>query len=140
MQFLGMSLVAPISCGYAMVNSILNPIGTALGDMDNVIWIAGGWSVASAVSFSVAGSWSDIFGRRYVTISGQLVTMVGAVSKLPTFLGGLTMTIHTAEKIVGATAQKTTTVAAASTIIGFGAGIAFVSYAGISELLPNKYR
>ncbi|GME46190.1 Sugar transporter conserved site [Neofusicoccum parvum] len=118
--FLGMSLVAPISCGYAMVNSILNPIGTALGDMDNVIWIAGGWSVASAVSFSVAGSWSDIFGRRYVTISGQLVTIVGA--------------------IVGATAQKTTTVAAASTIIGFGAGIAFVSYAGISELLPNKYR
>ncbi|KAH7015973.1 putative efflux pump antibiotic resistance protein, partial [Macrophomina phaseolina] len=115
-----MSLVAPVSCGYAMVNSILNPIGTALNDMENVVWIAGGWSVASAVSFSIAGSWSDIFGRRYVTLSGQLVTLAGS--------------------IVGATAQKTTTVAAGSTIIGFGAGIAFVSYAGISEIIPNKYR
>lgn len=81
-QFLGMSLVAPVSCGYAMVNSILNPIGRALHDMENVVWIAGGWSVASAVSFSIAGSWSDIFGRRYVTLSGQLVTLSGAVSHL----------------------------------------------------------
>lgn len=43
-------------------------------------------------------------------------------------------------QIIGATAQKTTTVAAASTIVGFGAGVAFVAYPGISELLPNKYR
>lgn len=45
-----------------------------------------------------------------------------------------------AAQIIGATAQKTTTVAAASTIVGFGAGVAFVAYPGISELLPNKYR
>jgi MFS family permease len=76
--------------------------------------------VASAVSFAIAGGFSDIFGRRYVLISGQVITLIGA--------------------IVGATAQKTTTVAAGSTIIGFGAGIIFVSYPGISELLPNKYR
>lgn len=31
-------------------------------------------------------------------------------------------------------------VAAGSTIIGFGAGVVFVGYPGISELLPNKYR
>ncbi|GME36890.1 Sugar transporter conserved site [Neofusicoccum parvum] len=118
--FLGMSFVAPVSCGYVLVNGILNPIGTALGDTENIVWIAGGWSVASAVSFSIAGGWSDIFGRRWVTLSGQIITLVGA--------------------IIGATAQKTTTVAAASTIVGFGAGVAFVAYPGISELLPNKYR
>ena len=38
------------------------------------------------------------------------------------------------------TANTTLTVAAGSTIIGFGCGIIFVSYAGIQELLPNKYR
>jgi hypothetical protein len=43
-------------------------------------------------------------------------------------------------KIVGATAQKTTVVAAGSTLAGFGAGVIFVSYPGITELLPNKYR
>lgn len=43
-------------------------------------------------------------------------------------------------KIIGATAQKVTIVAAGSTIIGFGAGMVFVSYPGIAELLPNKYR
>ncbi|OJD39996.1 major facilitator superfamily transporter protein [Diplodia corticola] len=118
--FLGMSFVAPVACGYVLVNSILNPIGQDLNDTENIVWIAGGWSVASAVSFSIAGGWSDIFGRRWVTLSGQIITLVGA--------------------IVGATAQKTTTVAAASTIIGFGAGVAFVAYPGISELLPNKYR
>lgn len=41
---------------------------------------------------------------------------------------------------MGATANKVTTVAAGSTIIGFGAGVIFVSYPGIIELLPNKYR
>ncbi|KAL1619388.1 hypothetical protein SLS54_006666 [Diplodia seriata] len=119
-KFLGMSFVAPVACGYVLVNGILNPIGQDLNDTENIVWIAGGWSVASAVSFSIAGGWSDIFGRRWVTLSGQIITLVGA--------------------IIGATAQKTTTVAAASTIVGFGAGVAFVAYPGISELLPNKYR
>jgi hypothetical protein len=29
---------------------------------------------------------------------------------------------------------------AASTVIGFGCGIVFVSYVGIQELVPNKWR
>jgi hypothetical protein len=43
-------------------------------------------------------------------------------------------------QIVAATAKTVLIIVAGSTIIGFGAGIVFVSYAGISELLPNKYR
>ncbi|EED23098.1 efflux pump antibiotic resistance protein, putative [Talaromyces stipitatus ATCC 10500] len=118
--FMGLSYVAAISCGLVMPAGIVSQIGTALGDMENIVWIPGGWGVASAVSFSIAGRLSDIFGRRYVLISGQALTLIGS--------------------IVGATAHKTTIVAAGSTIIGFGAGVIFVSYPGISELLPNKYR
>jgi len=118
--FMGLSYVAAISCGLVLVSGILAQIGNALDDIENIVWIPGGWSVASAVSFSIAGGFSDIFGRRYVLISGQVITLIGA--------------------IVGATAQKTTIVAAGSTIIGFGAGMIFVSYPGIIELLPNKYR
>ncbi|KAG4437125.1 hypothetical protein IFR05_007387 [Cadophora sp. M221] len=118
--FMGLSYVAAISCGLVLVSGILAHIGQTLGDMENIVWIPGGWSVASAVSFSIAGGFSDIFGRRYVLISGQVITLIGA--------------------IVGATANKVTIVAAGSTIIGFGAGVIFVSYPGIIELLPNKYR
>ncbi|RFU26113.1 hypothetical protein B7463_g10227, partial [Scytalidium lignicola] len=118
--FMGISYVACISCGLVMPAGIVSQIGTALGDMDNIVWIPGSWGVASAVSFSIAGRFSDIFGRRYVLISGQLFTLIGS--------------------IVASTAHKTTIVAAGSTIIGFGAGVIFVSYPGISELLPNKYR
>ncbi|OAA65820.1 Fungal trichothecene efflux pump [Niveomyces insectorum RCEF 264] len=118
--FMGLSYVPCISAGLLLPTGILQQIGQTLGDTDNILWIPGGWSVASAVSFSIAGGLSDIFGRRYVLLSGQLLTLIGG--------------------IVGCTAHTTTIVAAGSTIIGFGAGVIFVSYPGIQELLPNKYR
>lgn len=62
-----------------MPAGIVSQIGTALGDMDNIVWIPGSWGIASAVSFSIAGRFSDIFGRRYVLISGQLFTLIGSV-------------------------------------------------------------
>ncbi len=64
------------------MTAILFQIGTELGDVSNIAWMPGGWSIASSVSFSIAGSLSDIFGRRYVTLSGQLFAVVGAVSLL----------------------------------------------------------
>jgi hypothetical protein len=47
------------------------------------------------------------------------------------------LTVH---QIVSATAGTVRIVAAGSSMIGFGAGCILVSYAGIAELLPNKYR
>jgi MFS family permease len=61
------------------VTSVIVQIGTALGDLTRITWIVGGWSIASSVSFSIAGSLSDIFGRRYLIIAGNLATLVGAV-------------------------------------------------------------
>ncbi len=69
---------------------------------------------------SLGGGLSDIFGRRYIIMLGQVLNIVGA--------------------IVSATAQKTTHVISGSAIVGFGAGLVFVAYAGIPEILPNKYR
>jgi hypothetical protein len=43
-------------------------------------------------------------------------------------------------KILAATAQTSSAIIAGSTIIGWGLGIVFVGYAGISEILPNKWR
>ena len=43
-------------------------------------------------------------------------------------------------KIVAALAKSVGMIIVGSTFLGFGCGIVFVSYAGISELLPNKWR
>ncbi|ETN36195.1 uncharacterized protein HMPREF1541_08472 [Cyphellophora europaea CBS 101466] len=117
---LSFSYVCPISCGFVLVTGILVPIGVELGDTANISWIVGGWSIASSISFSVAGALSDIFGRRWTIVLGEVISILGS--------------------IVACTAQTTLTVSAGSTIIGFGCGIVFVSYAGIQELVPNKWR
>ncbi|KAK5024951.1 hypothetical protein LTS07_008329 [Exophiala sideris] len=117
---LALAYICPISCGFSLATGILIPIGTALGDTTNITWLVGGWSIASSVSFSMAGGLSDVFGRRWTIISGQIFCIIGS--------------------IIAATAKNVSTIIVASTLLGFGCGIIFVSYAGISELLPNKWR
>lgn len=63
-----------------MPTQILQQIGMALGDTENIAWIPGSWSIGSAVAFSIAGGLSDVFGRRYVLLSGQAIVLVGGVS------------------------------------------------------------
>lgn len=61
--------------------AILVSIGTDLGDTSHTVWIPGGWSIASSVSFSIAGSLSDIFGRRNIILFGEALAIVGCVSE-----------------------------------------------------------
>lgn len=84
---MGLSYVPAISTGLLLPTGILQQIGLTLGDTENILWIPGGWSVASAVSFSIAGGLSDIFGRRYVLIFGQVLTLIGGVSCLQIGIG-----------------------------------------------------
>lgn len=79
-KFLCLSFVAPVGVGFLMVTAIIFQIGTALGDTSTIVWIPGGWTIASSVSFSIAGGLSDIFGRRYVILAGQVFVLVGGVS------------------------------------------------------------
>ncbi|KAK6375984.1 hypothetical protein LTS17_007234 [Exophiala oligosperma] len=117
---LALSYISPISCGFALSTGILVAIGTDLGDATRITWLVGGWAIASSVSFSMAGGLSDVFGRRWTIVSGQIFCIAGS--------------------IVCATAKTVNTIIIGSTFLGFGCGIIFVSYAGISELLPNKWR
>ncbi len=78
---MGLSYIPAISTGLLLPSGILEQIGMTLGDTDNILWIPGGWSVASAVSFSIAGGLSDIFGRRWVLMFGQFLTLIGGVSE-----------------------------------------------------------
>ena len=71
--------MAPISCGYIIPAGILVDIGTDLNNTADIGWVVSSWSIASSVSFALGGSLSDIFGRRYVILSGELLALIGAV-------------------------------------------------------------
>jgi MFS family permease len=58
----------------------LETIGGDLDDLPDIAWIVTSWSISSAVSFSLAGEFSDIWGRKVVILGGQVFTLVGAVS------------------------------------------------------------
>jgi MFS family permease len=64
-----------------LVTGILVPIGTDLGDVEHISWIVGGWSIASSISFSLAGAISDVFGRRWTVVSGEVISVIGSVSE-----------------------------------------------------------
>ncbi|KEF51591.1 uncharacterized protein A1O9_12226 [Exophiala aquamarina CBS 119918] len=117
---MGLGFVGPIVCGFLMMASVLQQIGEALGDTESLSWLVGGWTISSSVAFSMAGSVSDILGRRYVLLSAQVFAIIGC--------------------IIAATCTKTRTMIAAEVLIGFGCGTMFTSYAAIQELLPKKYR
>ena len=77
--FLSLAFVPSLTCGFILPAGILIQIGTALGDTTNIAWIPGGWSIASSVSFSIAGKLSDVYGRRNVILVGQAMALVGLV-------------------------------------------------------------
>ncbi|KAH7124335.1 fungal trichothecene efflux pump [Dactylonectria macrodidyma] len=118
--FLGLSLVAPISLVVGLTSAILTQIALDLNDLDSIPWLVGSYGISSSVAYGIAGNLSDVFGRRYTMILGNLMLLVGS--------------------IVGGVAQNMGTLIAAMAIGGFASGLIFVAYAGISELVPKKYR
>lgn len=99
------------------------------------------WSVASSISFGIAGNLSDVLGRRVVVLAGQVLVLVGAIISATAQVGQDSPRVSNFGSCHSSHFLKTTViVAAGSTVIGFGCGMVFVSYAGIPELLPYKYR
>ncbi|KAF2103653.1 MFS general substrate transporter [Rhizodiscina lignyota] len=118
--FLGTSFTGPIIFGFILVTPILVQLSQKIGGATIDFWIPSGWGAAAAVGFSIAGRLSDIFGRRYVILVGQFLTVVGG--------------------IIACTANSMNQLIAGEVVLGGAIGTVSVAYAGISEILPNKYR
>jgi len=112
-KFLGTSFTGPIIFGFILVTPVLVQLSGEIGGSAIDFWIPSGWGAAAAVGFSIAGRLSDIFGRRVVIMTGQAMTIVGA--------------------IVAATASTMNQVIAGEVILGAAIGTVSVAYAGRSS-------
>lgn len=76
--------MSPLPClgiTYFLTIAILQQLGTELGDTTNVAWIVGAFTIASAVTFSISGAASDVFGRRWTIIAADVFSLIAAVWK-----------------------------------------------------------
>ena len=112
--FLGTSFTGPIIFGFILVTPVLVQLSQLIGGETIDFWIPSGWAAAAAVGFSVAGRLSDIFGRRYVILVGQFLTVVGG--------------------IIACTANTMNQVIAGEVVLGASIGTVSVAYAGRSIL------
>ncbi|ETN41763.1 uncharacterized protein HMPREF1541_03700 [Cyphellophora europaea CBS 101466] len=116
-----------LSCGYGLsfwpipvVAAIGVPLATDLGDPTGYVWWIPAWTVSITVSFMIFGPNTDLLGRRWFLVLGNLVTTVG--------------------HIVVATAKNTNQVTAGLAISGFGGACCQMAAFALPELLPNKWR
>lgn len=119
-QCMAISFGPAVALGFTCISSIVVPVTNRLGADVDYAWVVGAWSLASACSFSLAGPLSDILGRRELILGGQFIVMIGC--------------------IVSGVGKHVSTLVAGETLIGLGTGFVFVSYAGVPEMLPNKWR
>ncbi|KAK3683274.1 hypothetical protein LTR37_020387 [Vermiconidia calcicola] len=83
-------------------------------------WITSVYTAGGTISFMICGANSDLFGRRYFILFGNVLVFVGS--------------------IVGATSHSINQSIVAHTLIGFGAGNCQLAAFALPELLPNKWR
>lgn len=86
----------------------------------NIIWVALTYTLTSAVTLTIIGRVTDIFGRRWVFVGGAFLGIVGSV--------------------VCATAQSVNSLIGGMTIIGIAAATQLSYYYVMGELVPMKYR
>ena len=108
--FLGTSFTGPIIFGFILATPILVQLSEKLGGSTIDFWIPSGWGAAAAVGFSLAGRLSDIFGRRYVILVGQLLSIIGGA--------------------VACSAKSMNQLIAGEVVLGASIGTISVAYAG----------
>ncbi|KAI0409938.1 fungal trichothecene efflux pump [Xylaria palmicola] len=100
--------------------NILTYINAEIGPSPYISWVNIGRTLALSFTYTILGRLSDLFGRRWFFIIGNLVALVGI--------------------IVCSTAKNVNTLIVGSTIYGIGETVQLSFNVAIGELVPNKYR
>ncbi|KAF7560698.1 hypothetical protein G7046_g3461 [Stylonectria norvegica] len=119
MTGIGLGLMAGVA-GFAYAAPILGVINADIGPDANVIWVALTYTLTSAVTLTIIGRVTDIFGRRWVFVGGAALGVIGS--------------------IICATAQSINAMIGGMTIVGIAAATQLSYYYVMGELVPMKYR
>lgn len=95
-------------------------IATQLGSASSAAFYIPVYTMTVTIGFMVCGANSDLFGRRWFIIIGNVLLFIGF--------------------IIGGSAKSNQAMIAAFAFIGFGAGNAQLAAFALPELLPNKWR
>lgn len=105
---------------WVMPSNSLALINESIGPSDNLYWVALSYTIGLAVSFLVVGRLSDIFGRRWFFIGGNMLGLLCG--------------------IIGATAKTVETLIGANVLGGLAGAVQISFTVAIAELVPNKHR
>lgn len=125
MNFIGTYVASILSCAgcfvtYIMPVTSLGILNSLIGPSPNVTWIALAWTLLSAVSFTLLGRLSDLFGRRWFFAGSSIAALIGS--------------------IIGATANDINTLIAASVFLGLASAGQLSNNYVIGELVPVNHR
>ncbi|KAG9230345.1 putative Isotrichodermin C-15 hydroxylase [Amylocarpus encephaloides] len=116
-----------LSLGYGLsfwpipvLAAIQSEVAASFGTPNEFIWFIPAWSLAITVCFTIAGANTDLLGRRWFLVGGNLICFVG--------------------HLVIATSKSASAVTAGMAVVGFGAANCQMAAFALSELLPNKWR
>ncbi|RDW77353.1 MFS general substrate transporter-60 [Coleophoma cylindrospora] len=100
--------------------AIQSEVAASFGTPTQYIWFVPSWSLAITVCFMISGANTDLLGRRWFLVGGNLICFIG--------------------HLVIATAKSAPAVTAGMAITGFGGANCQMAAFALSELLPNKWR
>lgn len=103
-----------------LITPIANYINADLGPKSYNVWIPVVWPLAFAATMTTNGRLGDLFGRRWLMIGGNVLSVVAS--------------------IIGGTAQSVAVVILATGLNGIAAAIQQTASASACELVPRKYR
>jgi MFS family permease len=100
--------------------AIQSQVAAEFGTPNRYIWFIPAWSLGITVSFLVLGANTDLFGRRWFLVGGNIICFIG--------------------HLVVATSKSADSVIAGMAVAGFGGANCQMAAFALSELLPNKWR
>lgn len=100
--------------------NILTYINADIGPSPFVSWVNIARTLALSFTYTILGRLSDLFGRRWFFIGGNIVALVGI--------------------IVCALAKNINTLIIGSAVYGLGETVQLSFNVALGELVPNKYR
>ena len=106
--------------GWVLPANTLLLINADIGPSANISWVATAWTLGSGIGFLLVGRLSDIFGRKWMVVGTNVLSLIGC--------------------IIGATAPTIGALIAAMLLNGIAAAGQLSFGIVLGELVPNKAR